>query len=230
MNGEAIGKLVWKDWYLNRLAIGLMLGGTILGTILLSVPGKTTFSIGVSLVLSMFIALIFYLPLTTVLEERTKKTLPFIMSLPVSPAEYAAAKLSANLLLFLVPWSAGGLGAVLLASRVTDGSGAQVSHLLSTGFLPAFMGGIVVLFAFILSFAIMTESMGWTIGLIVGSMFLFGNVVTQIFPRIPGASAYLSEIGARGPALFWTLGVEVLAVALLLVATFSLQVRKRDFL
>ncbi len=196
----------------------------------MAVPGKTTSSIGGSLVLSMFIALIIYLPLTTVLEERTKKTLPFIMSLPVSPAEYAAAKLSANLLLFLVPWSAGGLGAALLTARLTNGDGAPIASLLSTGYLPAFMGGIVVIFAFILSFAIMTESMGWTIGLIVGSMFLFGNVVTQVFPRLPGASAYLSEVAARGPALFWTLGAEALAVVLLLVATFSLQVRKRDFL
>ena len=224
MNGAVIGKLIWKDWYLHRLAIGLMLGGTMLGVALFSIPGDSMAGIGASLVMSMFIALAFYLPLTMVLEERSGKTLSFVMSLPVSPAEYAASKILANLILFLVPWSASLLGGLVILSRLPRGGE------LSGGYLPVLLGGIVVLFSCILSFAIITESVGWTVALIVTFMFVFGNVVTQLLPRLAGFAAYLEAVAARGPAFYSTLAAEFASVLVMTALTFHWQVRKRDFL
>ena len=43
--------------------------------------------------------------MATVVEERTDQTLPFVMSLPISAAEYTTAKILANLLIFLIPWA-----------------------------------------------------------------------------------------------------------------------------
>ena len=53
--------------------------------------------------------------MVTVVEERNEQTLPFVMSLPISPMEYTTAKILANLLIFLVP-----LGALMLGSFAVD--------------------------------------------------------------------------------------------------------------
>ncbi|MBL0179377.1 MAG: hypothetical protein IPP98_09675 [Gemmatimonadetes bacterium] len=46
-----------------------------------------------------------FLTFLTVVQERTQGMLPFAMSLPIGVREYtAAAKLAANLLLFMPPW------------------------------------------------------------------------------------------------------------------------------
>jgi ABC-2 type transport system permease protein len=222
MSASMIRRLVWKDWFLHRRAIILMVGGAILGVALTALPAQAAASIGVSLIMCVFIALTFYLPLTTVLEERIEKTLPFVMSLPVSPSEYTAAKILANLLLFLIPWSAALLGTIL---AVPSGS-----PILSSGVLPVLMVAFLGFFCFILGVALITESMGWTIVLIVSLLFAVGNVGVQLVPKIRGVDAILEGIAARGPAFAWALATEAAIILFIVVLTFLVQSRKRDFL
>lgn len=224
MKSFIIRKLIAKDWYLQRVAISLMLGGAILGAVFAIIPGQLGLSVGFSLTMCVLIALTFYLPLTTVIGERTDKTLPFVMSLPVTPAEYTASKILANLLLYLVPWTVAALSFALI---LRDGS---TTTGIPEGYVHVLLIGFFVVFMFVLGFAIIFESMGWTIALIVILMFLLGNVATQVVPRIPGARQFLLNVGLRGPEYYWTMGGELVAICALIAVTFFVQSRKRDFL
>ena len=225
MKVPIVFRLVLKDWYLQRVAIALLLGGSILAGILAAIPNPVGFSIGLSLTMCVLIALTFYLPLTTVIGERTTKTLPFTMSLPVSPAEYTLSKILANLLLYLIPWgvAAGSFALILRAGSI------QAAYV-PAGYIDILLVGFLVAFMFVLGFAIIFESTGWTISLIVILMFLVGNVGTQIVPRLPAAHEFLTAAGQRGPEYFLTLGGELVLILLLMVLTFLVQSRKRDFL
>jgi hypothetical protein len=220
-----VRRLIAKDWYLHRVAISLMLGGAILGGAFAVIPGQLGLSVGLSLTMCVLIALTFYLPLTTVIGERADKTLPFVMSLPVSPAEYTASKILANLLLYLIPWTVAALSFALI---LRDGSTTATG--IPEGYVHVLLIGFFVVFMFVLGFAIIFESMGWTIALIVILMFLLGNVATQVVPRIPGARQFLLNVGLRGPEYYWTLGGELVAICVLIALTFFVQSRKRDFL
>ena len=66
--------------------------------------------------------------------------------------------------------------------------------------------------------------------LIVGTLFVFGNVFTQLLPKVPAASRFLESVASRGPAFTATLVVECLLIVLLLAAAFLIQSRKRNFL
>jgi hypothetical protein len=225
VNGAAVARLVRKDGYLHRVPIALMLAGSVAGLLLLLVPGRATAGIGASLILGLFIALTFYLPMSTVLEERSGRTLPFVLSLPVSPAEYVAAKIVVNLLLFLVPWLAVLGGGILMRGRLPS-----AQETVPGGYALVLLGGLLVFFCFVLGFALITESTGWTVTLIVASMFLFGNVATQLLPRLPGARTWLEGIAAAAGPLYATLGTEAAAAGAILAASFWFQTRKGDFL
>ncbi|MFZ1683344.1 MAG: ABC-2 transporter permease [Candidatus Zixiibacteriota bacterium] len=225
MNSFIVRRLIAKDWYLNRIAIILMLGGAVLAGLCAAFLGQTGLSIGLSLTMCVLIALTFYLPLTTVIGERTEKTLPFVMSLPVSPAEYTLSKILANLILYLIPWSVAALCfwfIIRLGESTAVGIPEAYVHIILIGFL--------VIFMFVLGFAIIFESMGWTIALIVILMFLLGNVATQIVPRIPGAREFMANVAQQSSEYYLTIGVELALICLLVAATFYVQSRKKDFL
>lgn len=225
MSIQMIERLVLKDWYLHRLAIALMASGAIIGVVLAGLPGHVAPGIGVSLVLCLFIAITFYLPLSNVLAERTEKTLPFIMSLPVSPREYTVSKILANLLLYLILWLAVAAVAILVLHDKTNGILG-----LSDGHFHVVMLGFMVFFTFVLGFAIITESIGWTVALIVTLMFLLGNVATQLVPLIPAARQFLADIALQGTQYYVALGAEVAAIAGMFLVTSYAQSHKRDFL
>jgi hypothetical protein len=226
MNASIVIRLITKDWYLQRVAIALLLGGAILAGVLAALPRQVGFSVGFSLTIAVLIAVTFYLPLTTVIGERTSKTLPFTMSLPISPAEYTISKILANLLLYLVPWTVAALSFAL----ILRGGGSAQAVPIPAGFVDVLLGGFLVVFMLVLGFAIIFESMGWTISLIVALMFLLGNVGTQIIPRIPSAGDFVVAIGHRGSEYLWTIGGEFAVIVLLMAVTFFVQSRKRDFL
>lgn len=224
MNPMMIMRLVRKDWFLNRVAIGLMSGGLVLGMGLVAIPDSTTSLMGLNLIVCLFIALTFYLPLSTVLNERTEKTLAFVMSLPVSPAEYTMAKIISNMVLYMLPLLATGIGIALALPG--DGEGSLP---IAPGHAHIVLVGMLTLFSFVLAFALVTESMGWTVALIVVLMFTFGNVIQQIVPRIPEARQFFADTAMRGSEYYVAMGVEVILVAVILGLTFYLQANKKDF-
>jgi ABC-2 type transport system permease protein len=224
MNGLMVRRLVMKDWYLHRIAIALMVGGVMVGLVMSAAPGESMPVMGLNLILCLFIAMTFYLPLSTVLNERTEKTLSFVMSLPASPADYTMAKIVSSVLLYMLPLLATALAVTLTLKG--DGS----SWPIAVGFAHVILVGMLTLFSFVLGFALITESMGWTVALIVVMMFMFGNVFIQLVPKLPAAQRFLAGIADRGSAYYTALGIEALLIVAILGLTFYAQTRKRDFL
>ena len=104
MTSSVIGHLIMKDWRLNRPLISLCIGvGLIALVIALYTEGAARLLGSVWFFVSLCI-LGSMLPASAILNERKKQTLAFVMSLPVSPVQYAIAKALSTAAMFLVPW------------------------------------------------------------------------------------------------------------------------------
>lgn len=224
MNATMIRHLVLKDWHFQRapLAGALALGLLALG--LLLSPSQGVFYLGSVLLLTVVISIGIFLAFLTVVQERTQGMLPFLFSLPIGIREYTAAKLVANLGLFLLPWLVLGAGAaavILQRESVPDGLLPYTLVLL----LHVLTGYILTLAA-----AIITGSEGWTIAVMATiNLALQGYIYW---------SARLDDVAATisGPTVVWVpslrtiAAVELAVVAVALLATWHWQSRRTDLL
>lgn len=103
LNMPVIKQLIYKDWYLHRKLLAVYIGGGILSLSILSL-GQWQFFMGSIMFITMLAALGNHQLSATMINERKEQTLAFVMSLPVSPADYAMAKFLSNMVLFFVPW------------------------------------------------------------------------------------------------------------------------------
>jgi len=221
MNRSLILPLVSKDWYFQRgtlmvlfiggiVSIGLMLQGGILGVI------------GIFSMVMAIAILGVVLPQLTVINERKQHNETFTMSLPVTPLEYAAAKILANVSMFLVVWSA-----ILFALLYV------VWHGKVLGFIPAATVAafaIFVGFTANLCFAIVVRSEKLWILAMTTTNVAYGLVWMALY-RIPNLSKQ-----AFGPVPVWSkdillvLGAEFLVLAVVLSLGVYGQSRKTSFL
>jgi len=224
MNTSMVKRLILKDWYFHRWTIvGYLVAGAI-GLFLLGTGGEGSFFAGSIILLTVIISLGIHLVMATVVNERTEHTLPFVMSLPISPRDYTVAKVLANLLIFLVPWTA-----IVFGTFAVIAGNASIPD----GLIPFTALLLVELFAsytLILAVALVSESQGWTIVAMV-----LCNLFLQYFMY---AVSHTQDIGSTmtGPSIVWSgtaltlLLVELSAIGLCLGATFFFQSRKRDFI
>ncbi|MEO8197063.1 MAG: ABC-2 transporter permease [Thermoanaerobaculia bacterium] len=222
--GSMIRKLIFKDWYFMRWAIVsyLALGGVAL--LLVANGGEGLFYAGSVLLFTILISLGIHLAMLTVVEERTQQTLPFVMSLPISPRDYTLAKVLANLLIFLVPWGAlmfGALGVIAGRQAIEDGLLPYAAIVLTW---------VLVGYTLILAVALVSESQVWAIAAMVVSNLAFQAVLYGV-ARVPSIAATMkSDVAVWSPAALGLLGAELAAVVLLLGLTFFFQNRKTDFI
>jgi ABC-2 type transport system permease protein len=104
MNGHVIRSFIFKDWRMHIPIISLSIVGGVLALAIFELGGPTAFVIGGAL---FFISMGFsasYFPVSNIVNERKNKTLPFLMSFPISSAQYGVAKLASTVGMFLVPW------------------------------------------------------------------------------------------------------------------------------
>jgi len=223
MSFQMVKRLILKDWYFQRWTIVAYLAAGALALFFLGTGGEAFFFAGSVLLLTVLIALGIHIAMVTIVQERTDQTLPFVMSLPVSPREYTTAKVLANLLIFLVPWLALSLGTfAVIAGRagVPDGLIPFATLLL----VEIFAG-----YCLLLAVALVSESQGWAIGAIV-----FGNLFFQGFmyhvSHVPSIAAAMKGDGIRWSQTAVTLLLAEFAVIVLLLGlTFFFQGRKTDF-
>lgn len=223
INYSMVRRLILKDWYFNRWMIfgAIPLG---LAALALNITGKqSAFLISVILLCFVIIGVGAQLASVTTVNERKEQTLAFIMSLPISFREYTAAKILANLIIFLIPWliiTFGAIGLLLL-----PGAG----H----GFVPytAIMSAeMLVTTCLIIVAGIITESQAWATVAILFSTLSF-NILGYIFAHTRGISPEM-----WGKQVHWTptawivLLAELALVPLLLGLSFFVQSRKTDFL
>jgi hypothetical protein len=221
MSTTMIKHLVLKDWYFQRwpLAGYLVAGAVALALIAGGTNGS--FYAGTVLLITVMVTAGISVVITTVIGERTEHTLPFVMSLPISPIDYATAKIVANLTIFLVPWTMLTAGTLVLFAM---GAG---------GMIPLATLLLVEMFAsycLILMTAIATESQGWTLA-VMGVSNLFLQAYLYLVTRMPGIASTM-----RGKVAVWDRGaialliVEILLSFLFLGLAYVMQARKKDFL
>lgn len=223
-NSGMVRRLILKDWYFQRRAVLIFLAIGAVALALVATGGEGSFYAGSVLLLTVLISVGIYGPMATVVEERKQQTLAFVMSLPISIREYTTAKVLANLLAFLVPWSALLLGTLLVI---------QGRDALPNGLIPFATLVLVEILAsgcLILAVALVSESMGWTIAAII-----FGNLSLQGFlyyvSHLPSiAAAMKGPVAHWGSAEIGLLAALVASIGVILGLTFFLQARKTDFL
>ncbi|HEV7504018.1 MAG TPA: ABC transporter permease subunit [Thermoanaerobaculia bacterium] len=222
MNTTIVKQLILKDWhFLRGPIIGYLAGGAV-ALLLICTGSEGGFFAGLVLLITVLIAVGIHLAMTTVVGERKEQTLPFVMSLPISYMEYTTAKILANLLIFLIPWSAILLAALALFTIGNAG-----------GIIPFMVLVVTYLFTaytLLLAVAIVSESQSWAIGAMV-----FGNLFLQAFfygiTHDPGiASKMKGHVAVWSPTAVTILVVEIVLILLLLGGTFFFQARKKDFI
>ena len=116
-------KLIAKELYVNR---GFMVMGSAAGivSILIATQGQIGFNIGCLTWLTTIIAMGVMLAIYGVMHERKEHSLEFVLSLPVSIADYVRAKVIGLWICFLVVWLVSSVAALLLVflkESVPDG-------------------------------------------------------------------------------------------------------------
>ena len=223
MSNSVTRALILKDWALQRTFILLSIAGGVIALAVLQVKNETAFMVGAVWFFVALILLATMLPMGTVINERKKQNLAFLMSLPVSATQYGIAKLVSSLGMFLVPW----------ATLVIAASTSILSHHeVPNGIIPLMLILFVmplVGFCFVAGAALITETEGWAIAATIVCNSSYGLAWTLII-RNPVINGDL-----KSPVAVWSspvrmiLGAEVAAIVLILGITFYLQSRKRDF-
>ena len=223
MNFAVVRHLILKDWYLNR---GVILGSIPvgLGALAIVLTGKqVAFMFCIILLCTVIVGVGAQLAFVTTINERKEQTLAFVMSLPVSWREYTAAKILANLMIFLIPWlplTAGALGLLLLP-------GATHGLVPYTAIMALEM---LITTSLIVAAGIITESQAWTTaGIFCSSLGI--NLLGYVFAHLPGIAKYMWGTRVYWSSTAWIILIcELLTVPLLLGVTFFVQSRKTDFL
>ena len=158
------------------------------------------------------------------------------MSLPVTAADAALAKLTAAFTLFLIPATIAATALVLAgADRYPRGHGGIAppdmvararDALVTTRSCWALW---ILFFSIVLGAAIVSESIGWTIGVLTGLLFVFGNFALQVLPTLPGVGRYMRALGRGQAALPITIACELAAIAAIVGIILMLQRRKTSF-
>jgi ABC-2 type transport system permease protein len=221
MNRALIARLILKDWYLSRLLLVLIGAAGTLSIGLLYLRREDTGTIGLISALIASVLLSILLPMQTVVNERKQHNLAFVMSLPISPMEYTAAKVVGNLSAFLVLWAAIAIGVLGTLARTGIFGG-----LIPFGMVVALAPFVV--FCLLLAVAIVVESEMWAV-LTMGAT----NVSYSfwfLLMKIPGLPEQLkSPVAIWSRPILWILARQITVIVVALGLTFYLQSRKRDF-
>jgi ABC-2 type transport system permease protein len=223
MNYAMVRRLIWKDWYFQRLALLLAFVGGAVSLGVIAFGGRAGFTLGVILVVTIIVMLSAMSVMGNTIEEREKQTLAFVMSLPISYVEYTTSKILGNLLIFVPIWLvlvAGSLGLIMAAPQIHGFFAFTVIMAVE----------ILVSTCLMLAVALVSESKSWAIAaMVTGNVAL--NVVGYLVAHVPGIRGQM-----WGTAIYWNATATILVasefalIALLLGGTFFIQSRKKDFI
>lgn len=225
MKNQVTLHLILKDWRLNAPVIVLSILGGVMALGVVLIGGQTPFVIGAGL---FFISMIFcasFAPQSNVVNERKKQTLAFMMSLPISAAQYGFAKFLSTLGMFLIPW------VTLVATALYMILGR---HVLPNGTIPIalilsavpFIG-----FCLITGTALVGESEGWAtaaIAVVNSSYWIAWYLLASYAPSL--TRNWSSPVAVWNAAAVNILGAEFAVILLILVMTMLIQSRKHDFI
>ena len=216
-------KLIAKELYVNRWFI---VGGCVSGvvSVLIAATGKMGFNVGALTWLTTIIATGVMLGLYGIMNERKEHTLQFVLSLPLSIADYVRAKMLGLTACFLVVWLVSSGAALLLVfakDTVADGIAPY------TVLLCVFM---LANFTVVLCGSLHAQSEALTSAVIVVTNMGVSIFMFTVAP-LPGIEKYLSGPAPVWSSTFWTvLGCELAVLIIAFTLPFFLAARRRDFL
>ncbi len=222
LNIPMIKKLIQKDWYLSRKLIAMYVTGSIFALSFISL-GEWQFFMGTTLLISMLVGMANHQVTVTIINERKEQTLPFIMSLPITPTDYAVAKLIANKTLFFIPWFAILIMtiAVFTLSGVPDGL-IPFSIILCTYFLLSY--------CVVWAVGMTVETEGVVIFVMVAMNCLIGPIIYVLGKNPNISSHFQSSTQVWNKASISVLLLEFFLIIASLAIAFYLQARKKTFL
>jgi hypothetical protein len=190
MNHNVIRQLVLADLYLFRwLIAGAIVAG--LGAIALLPVGGMPAYVGSVLLLCVLIVLNIFLVMSGIVQERKDKVQVFLLSLPISPMQYTAAKIASNAIGFIVPWLVLSMATFVVIR----------SSWLPDGLLPmsaAVMGYLLVYYCTLLSVGLVSDSTGWhATAITVGNISV--NFLIAFLSVMPSVTRHRD-----GPVAIWT--------------------------
>jgi ABC-2 type transport system permease protein len=222
MNRALVSRLILKDWYLARATLALVAAAGCASVGVLYLRSETSGFIGLISAFIVTILLGDLLPMQTIVNERKRQNLAFVMSLPISPMEYTTAKILSNVLAFIPIWLA--ITAGVLWTIAAAGSYGGIIPLTLVLALSPF-----VAFCLLLAVAIVLESELVAI-ITMGAFNVSYSFYWFFLLRIPGLQ---QEV--KSPVAIWSrpilsiIAAEVAVIVVALGLTFFFQSRKRDF-
>ncbi len=222
-NVEMIKLLVVKDWQVYQKQLAGYLAGLVLALSLIGTAKPWSFNAGGLLLIVLLISTGFFAIGHIVLNERKEQTLPFVMSLPVTPVTFYIAKLLAGLIIYLAPFAlvVSTTAFLVLFTPLPDG-------LLVYAMLVYFF--MLMTHCVALCVAVAIESEGWNI-------FIQMALMTMLGPFMLWARNLQSIVANLGtdhivwsPDVLSVLAAELLVVVLVLGWTSWAHARKTSFL
>jgi ABC-2 type transport system permease protein len=223
MTQALVWRLILKDWYLNRatLAIVAVVGVLSVGSLYLRNGLASLLGMLAALFATIFLGIL--MPTQTIVNERKRQNLAFMMSLPISVRQYTSAKILGNLVAFLALWLPIVIG--LIGTVASTGMFGGIIPLMTVAALAPFVG-----FAVFVAVAIITESETWAMTIMAACNVSY-SFVWLFIARAPGVLADL-----RSPVAVWRqpmpaiVGAELALIMLALGLTFYFQSKKTDFI
>lgn len=222
-DARMVRKLIVKDWQVYQKQLAGYVAGMLLALGLIGMGQSWMSAAGALLLLVLLVVVGSYAIQTSIMTERKEQTVPFVMSLPVTPMDVYWAKLLANLTIYLVPFllvSGGTLG-LILTTPLPDGT---VPWLV---LVATFM---LVIFCVSLCVAIAVDSEGWNIFAMLALMTLIGPFIYWV-TQLDGIVEYL-----KTDAIVWSaaalavLASELAVILVSILVTSWTHARKASFL
>lgn len=224
MNGRAIQILFFKDLFLSRKYLFAYFVAGMLSAILACIPDETMAFVGFILMMTVAIGSGIHLIGTLLLGETIDQTRTFVLSLPVSLLDYSISKIAVVLTTFLIPWSAMfAISTICTFILPWSKPGAVVM-------LPLIYCFLLAGFTLQLVTAVVSESVGWSISVMVACNVLLNIFLMKINAVPEIAAARRSEVLTWPSAALQILGVELLVIAVSISLALFLQTRKRDLI
>jgi ABC-2 type transport system permease protein len=223
MTSPVIQALILKDLRLHRTLISLSIAGGIIALAILQLKNETALMVGAVWFFVSLILLACMLPVSNVINEGKKQNLAFLMSLPVSAAQYGMAKLVSTIGMYLVPWAALAIAATTFVLTRPEVQSGILPVMLILFAMP------LVGFCIVAGAALISESEGWTIAATVVCNSSYG-LGWYLIIRNPAINGNLkSSVPVWNSPVLMILGGEVAVIVLTLGITLYMQTRKRDF-
>jgi len=223
MTRSLVWRLIVKDWYLSRstLAVIAVVGALSVGSLYLRQGLTSLLGMLTALFATIFLGVL--MPQQTILNERKRQNLAFMMSLPLSARDYTTAKILSNLLAFLALWLPITIG--MIGTVAGTGLYGGIVPLMTVAALAPFVG-----FALFVAVGLVTESETAALTTMAACNVSY-SFVWLFISRIPG---FLHDLGS--PVAIWQPEIQAIVageIGLILGSfglTFYFQSQKTDFI